>query len=411
MAALMLGFYNLMATLLVWPLCLLVRRHPNFKDTLRLRLSFMLPARTNGELFWFHGTSLGEVKAVAGLITALKARRPDITIALSTMTATGRQAAGSIAGVDLILPFPFDLAWVMQRYLRRLAPQALVIVETEIWPNLLMEAEKAGVRALLINARLSEKAFLWYQRIEPLTRRILRQAEILAIASEDASRFKVLGAQRVDVLGNLKFDAMRASDTGRARAIRASLRCGDRPVFIAGSVREGEEAMVMDAIRSVKDRVPGVFPIIAPRHAERIPLIIDLAKTARLAWGLRSRPGGEDLLIIDTVGELFDLYGAAQAAFVGGSLVDLGGQNILEPIAWGIPTIHGPHMQKFTWALDAVKGHTIVANDATELGQAIADILMRPERYAAMAQGAREKLIMARGGTERYLNAILGRGK
>jgi 3-deoxy-D-manno-octulosonic-acid transferase len=411
MAALMLGFYNLMATLLVWPLCLLVRRHPNFKDTLRLRLSFMLPARTNGELFWFHGTSLGEVKAVAGLITALKARRPDITIALSTMTATGRQAAGSIAGVDLILPFPFDLAWVMQRYLTRLAPQALVIVETEIWPNLLMEAEKAGVRALLINARLSEKAFLWYQRIEPLTRRILRQAEILAIASEDASRFKVLGAKRVDVLGNLKFDAMRASDTGRARAIRASLRCGDRPVFIAGSVREGEEAMVMDAIRSVKDRVPGVFPIIAPRHAERIPLIIDLAKTARLAWGLRSRPGGEDLLIIDTVGELFDLYGAAQAAFVGGSLVDLGGQNILEPIAWGIPTIHGPHMQKFTWALDAVKGHTIVVNDATELGQAIADILMQPERFAAMAQGAREKLIMARGGTERYLNAILGRGE
>ena len=411
MAALMLSFYNLMATLLVWPLCLLVRRHPNFKDTLRRRLSFMLPPRTHGELFWFHGTSLGEVKAVAGLITALKARRPDITIALSTMTATGRQAAGRIAGVDLILPFPFDLAWVMQRYLRRLAPQALLIVETEIWPNLLMEAQKAGVRALLVNARLTEKAFRWYQRVRPLTRRILRQAEILAIAAEDASRFKVLGAQRVDVLGNLKFDAMRASDTGRARAIRASLRCGDRPVFIAGSVREGEEAMVMDAIGSVKDRVPGIFPIIAPRHAERIPLIIDLAKTARLAWGLRSRPGGEDLLIIDTVGELFDLYGAAQAAFVGGSLVDLGGQNILEPIAWGIPTIHGPHMQKFTWALDAVKGHTIVVNDATELGQAIADILMQPERYAAMAQGACEKLIMARGGTERYLNAILGRGK
>jgi 3-deoxy-D-manno-octulosonic-acid transferase len=411
MAALMLSFYNLMATLLVWPLCLLVRRHPNFKDTLRRRLSFMLPPRTHGELFWFHGTSLGEVKAVAGLITALKARRPDITIALSTMTATGRQAAGRIAGVDLILPFPFDLAWVMQRYLRRLAPQALLIVETEIWPNLLMEAQKAGVRALLVNARLTEKTFRWYQRIKPLTRRILRQAEILAIAAEDASRFKILGAQRVDVLGNLKFDAMRASDTGRARAIRASLRCGDRPVFIAGSVREGEEAMVMDAIGSVKDRVPGIFAIIAPRHAERIPLIIDLAKTARLAWGLRSRPGGEDLLIIDTVGELFDLYGAAQAAFVGGSLVDLGGQNILEPIAWGIPTIHGPHMQKFTWALDAVKGHTIVANDATELGQAVADILMQPERHAAMAQRARERLIMARGGTERYLNAILGRGK
>jgi 3-deoxy-D-manno-octulosonic-acid transferase len=411
MALLILGLYNLLATLLVWPLCLLVRRHPNFKDTLRLRLSLKLPARPHGQLIWFHGTSLGEVKGVAGLIMALKAQRPDITICLSTMTATGRQAAGSIAGVGLILPFPFDLAWVMRRYLRHLAPQALVIVETEIWPNLLMEAQKAGVRTLFVNARLSKKAFRRYQWIKPLTRRVFRQAEVLAIAPEDESRFKILGAQRVDVLGNLKFDAMRASDPDRARAIRASLQCGERPVFIAGSVREGEEAMVMDAIRSAQNHIPGIFSIIAPRHAERIPLIIDLAKTAGLAWGLRSRSGAEELLIIDTVGELFDLYGAAQAAFVGGSLVDLGGQNILEPIAWGIPTIHGPHMHKFNWALDAVKGHTIVVHGATELARTIADVLMQPERYAPMARGGREKLIMARGGTERYLDAILGRGK
>lgn len=412
MAALILGLYNLLATLLVWPLCLLVRSHPNFKDTLQLRLSLKLPARPHGEFLWFHCASLGEVKAVAGLITAVKARRPDMTLGLSTMTATGRQAAGRIAGVDLILPFPFDVAWVMRRYLRHLAPQALVIVETEIWPNLVMEAQKAGVRTLFVNARLTKKAFRRYQWIKPFTRRVFRQAEVLAIAPEDESRFKVLGAQRVEVLGNLKFDAMRSSDPGRASAIRASLRCGDRPVFVAGSVREGEEAIVIEAVRSVQDRIPGLFSLIAPRHAERIPLLIDLAKTAGLAWGLRSRPGGaEDLLIIDTVGELFDLYGAAQAAFVGGSLVGLGGQNILEPIAWGIPTIHGPYMYKFTWALNAVKGHTLVVHDATELGRIIADILMHPERYAAMARGGREKLIMARGGTERYLHALLDRGK
>ena len=411
MAALILGLYNLLATLLVWPICILVRRHPNFKDTLQLRLSFKLPARPHGELLWFHGSSLGEVKAVAGLLTELKARRPDITIGVSTMTVTGREAAGSIAGVDLILPFPFDLDWVMRRYLRHLAPQALVIVETEIWPNLLMEAQKAGIRTLFVNARLTKKAFRRYQWIKHLTRRVLRHAEVLAIAPEDKSRFKSLGAQRVDVIGNLKFDAMRTSDPGRARATRASLQCGDRPVFIAGSVREGEEVMVLEAIRYAHDRIPGLFSIIAPRHAERIPLLIDLSKASGLVWGLRSRPGAEDLLIIDTAGELFDLYGAAQAAFVGGSLVDLGGQNILEPIAWGIPTIHGPHMYKFLWALDAVKGHTLVVHDATELGKTIVDILMHPERYAAMARGGREKLVLARGGTERYLHAILGWGK
>jgi 3-deoxy-D-manno-octulosonic-acid transferase len=409
MASLILRLYNLLATLLVLPLCLLVHRHPNFKDTLRLRLSLKLPARPHGQLFWFHGASLGEVKAVAGLLTALKARRPDITLCLSTMTATGRQAAGSIAAVDLILPFPFDLAWVMRRYLRHLAPQALVILETEIWPNLLIEAQKAGVRTLFINARLTQKAFRRYQWITPLTRRVFRQAEVFAISPEDVSRFQILGAQRVDVLGNLKFDAMRASDPSKASAIRATLQCGDRPVFVAGSVREGEEGMVIDAIRSAHHQLPGIFSIIAPRHAERIPLIIDLAKTAGLAWGLRSRSEAEDLLIIDTVGELFDLYGAAQAAFVGGSLVDLGGQNILEPMAWGIPTIHGPHMYKFKWALDAVKGYTIVVHGANELARAIADVLMQPERYAPMAREGREKLLMARGGTERCLNAILGK--
>lgn len=408
MPALILGLYNLLATLLVWPLCLLLRRHANFKGTLRLRLSLKLPTRPPGEFFWFHSASLGEVKAVAKLITALKAWRPDITIGLSTMTATGRQAADSIAGVDLVLPFPFDLPWVMRRYFRHLTPRVLVIVETEIWPNLLMRAQKAGVRTLFINARLSRKAFRRYRRIRPFTQHLLRQAEVFAITPEDKSLFEILGAQRVGVLGNLKFDAMRATDPGRGSSIRASLRCADRPVFIAGSVREGEEAMVMEAIRSTQDHVPGAFSIIAPRHAERIPLIIDLAKTAGLTWGLRSRPGHVDLLIIDTVGELFDLYGAAQAAFVGGSLVDLGGQNILEPVAWGVPTIHGPHMHKFNWALDVVQGHTIVVHDATELARTIADVLLHPEPYVAMALRGREKLLMARGGTERYLSAILG---
>jgi 3-deoxy-D-manno-octulosonic-acid transferase len=408
MTLLILGIYKLLATLIVWPLCILLNWHPNFKDTLRLRLSLQFPARPHGQLFWVHGASLGEIKAAAGLIAALKARRPDTCIALSTMTATGRQAAGNIAGVDLILPFPFDLTWVMRRYLRHLEPQTLVIVETEIWPNLLMEAEKAGIRTILVNARLSQKAFRRYRWIKPIMRRVLRHVEVLAIAPEDESRFKVLGAQRVHTLSNLKFDAMRPSDPERACAIRASLRCGDRPVFIAGSVREGEETMVVDAIHSVKNQIPGIFSIIAPRHAERIPLIIDLAETAGLVWGLRSRSGAEDLLIIDTVGDLFDLYGAAQVAFVGGSLADLGGQNILEPIAWGIPTIHGPHMHKFNWALDIVKGHTIVVHDATQLAQAITNVLMHPERYASMAQEGREKLVMGRGGTERYVNAILG---
>lgn len=409
MAALILVCYTLLASLLLGPLCLAVRRHPNFQGTLRRRLSLDLPQRRPGDLLWVHAASLGEVKAVSGLIAALKARRPDITICLTAMTATGRQAAGTIPGVDLVLPMPFDLPWIMRRYLRHLSPQALIIVETEIWPNLLTQASKAGVRTLFVNARLSEKAFQRYQWIAPLTRALFRGVEVLAMDAADAERFQALGAPQVRTLGNLKFDAMRAADPARAQTVRASLNCGGRPVFIAGSVREGEEAMVMDAIRQARSRIPDLFAIIAPRHAERIPLIRELAKDNGLACSLRSQPGPGDLLIIDTVGELFDLYGAAQAAFVGGSLVDLGGQNILEPIAWGVPTIHGPHMQNFTWALAAVQGHTIIVHDAHELGEQIAAILTQPERFHTIATEARKKLDAARGGTERYVNAILGR--
>ena len=259
MARLILGIYNVLANLFVWPLCFYVRRHPNFQGTLSLRLACKLPHVPSGDLIWFHGASMGEVKAVAALIEALKAKRPDCRICLSSMTATGRQAAERINGVDFILPMPFDLSWVMRRYLKRLKPQVLVIVETEIWPNLLNQARKAGVRTLFVNARISGKTFKRYKLIRPLMAHILSQTSILAIAPEDASRFKALGAPQVEVFGNLKFDTVQSIDPAKSLILRRTLQCGERPVFIAGSIREGEEKLVMDAIRDARSRIPGTL--------------------------------------------------------------------------------------------------------------------------------------------------------
>ena len=407
MAAIILFLYRLFANILIWPLCLALRNHPNFKDTLRLRLSLKLPTPPRGDLIWFHGASLGEVKAIAGLIAVIKQRRPDLVICLTTMTATGRQAAAKIEGVDLILPFPFDLAWVMRRYLERLSPKVLVIAETEIWPNLILQAQAMGIEVLFVNARMSGETFKRYRIFSSFFAHILRKTRILAIAEEDAHRFSSLGALHVAVLGNLKFDALRSTDPGRADQIRNSLPGGDRPIFIAGSVREGEERMVIDAFRYATVRIPNLLALIAPRHPDRVQLLTDVAQEYGLKWGLRSKAGACDLLIVDTVGELFDLYGAADVAFVGGSLVDLGGQNVLEPIAWGVPTIHGPHMDNFTWALEAVEGNTLLVHDANELGRTIVDVLTQRDRYLPRARKAREALEKARGANELYAKAIL----
>lgn len=408
MSHVILLIYRVLTFIMVWPLCLVVRNHPNFKHTLLLRLSLKLPTVPPGDLVWFHGASLGEIKALTSLIETVKSRRPQAIICLSAMTAAGRQAAAAVEGVNLILPLPFDARWIMKRYMRHLAPKTIVIAETEIWPNMLTSARTAGIPVTFVNARVSAKAFERYKLVKPLIGRLLGKARILAMANEHAVRFKALGADDVHVLDNVKFDAVHGLRLERAQTLRVALNIGARPVFIAGSIREGEEQAVMEAISAVREKIPKLFSIVAPRHHDRIKYVSDPADRYGIPWALRSIPSGNaDLLILDTVGELFDLYGLAQAAFVGGSLVDLGGQNILEPIAWGVPTLHGPYMGNFLWAMDVVGDHTIQVADAAELAQMLISILSHPETYASKANMARAALDSARGATQRYADELL----
>jgi 3-deoxy-D-manno-octulosonic-acid transferase len=408
MAKLALFIYRFLGAIGVMPLAFFLRRHPNFKDTITRRLGFVLPQALSGrKSLWIHAASVGEVKAVSGLVKAIKQRWPEVFIFMSPMTATGREVALKMPEVDLVFPFPFDLFRVMKRYLLRLMPCAILVVETEIWPNMLLAAQDLAIPVVFVNARMSEKSYENYCKVSWLLNHILKQVRVFAIAGPDAQRFSSLGALQVEVLGNLKLDAVPVSGKVEEATLRESLGSGSRPIFIAGSVREGEETMVVDAIIRVASHIKGLYSIIVPRHPDRIEYISKMATGLDIKWGLRSKGAKDvDLLIIDTMGELFNLYGISDAAFVGGSLVDLGGQNILEPVAWGVPTIHGPHMDNFTWALDALKGNTLVVKDARELAETIIKVIIDLDGSREKGKMALDALKGEQGVTKRYIQAL-----
>ncbi|HQG33022.1 MAG TPA: 3-deoxy-D-manno-octulosonic acid transferase [Deltaproteobacteria bacterium] len=408
MARILIAIYSILVSILMWPAGILLSRHPNFAGTILQRLGLKLPEAPRGRpLVWVHASSMGEVKAVSGLLKAIKHENPGMAVCLSTMTATGSKVASSIPDVDLVIPFPFDAPWVMRRYMLKLLPALVVIVETEIWPSMILAAEAVGRPVVIVNGRMTEKSFRRYSRIRPLASEILRRVDVLAMAESDGLRFSRLGAGKVRVLGNLKLDSLSEVDPDKGREMRLGLGAADRPVFIAGSIREGEEEAVFSAVQGVASRVPGLFAILAPRHPGQIGCLAELARKSSFAWCLKSRmEQGADLVIVDTMGELFRLYGASDAAFVGGSLVNLGGQNILEPIAWGVPTIHGPHMDNFTWALEVVEGCTIRVGDALELENAVVEALLNPEKHRVMAEKALALLEAQKGVTSRYVEAL-----
>jgi 3-deoxy-D-manno-octulosonic-acid transferase len=407
MAGIAILLYRVLGTILVWPLAFFLRNHPNFKGTIAQRLGFVLPGvAAKRKTLWVHAASVGEVKAIAGLLHKIKEYKPDTLICLSSMTETGRNVAKGIPDIELVFPLPFDLSWVMRRYLLKIMPSALIIVETEIWPNMLLSAHDLAIPVVFVNARMSEESFRTYRKLSHLLKAILGPVRVLAMAGPDAQRFSALGASQVKVLGNLKFDAIPRSDSADISSMRESIGAGPRPIFIAGSVREGEEAYVMDAVKMASSEIPDLLSLVAPRHPDRVELIGRLARERLLTWSLRSKgPSSAQVLIIDTMGELFKLYGISDAAFVGGSLVELGGQNILEPIAWGIPTIHGPHMDNFSWAFEAVKGLTMVVTNPSELAHTVTG-LIKGSLGQGLGRRAREALHAAGGVTERYLDAL-----
>jgi 3-deoxy-D-manno-octulosonic-acid transferase len=370
------------------------------------------PAPTAGAL-WIHAVSVGEMRAAQPLIAALRQAHPGVPVLLSCMTPTGRATAESLYGsFARIVYLPYDYAGSMRRFLRHAKPRLCVLMETELWPNLVHAAARADVPLVLANARLSARAARGYARLPALTRACLERVALAAAQSEaDAARLRSLGAVTVHVTGNLKFDIAPPTDQlERGAAWKA--KWGPRPVLLAASTREGEEAPLL---RTFAEAVPAeVLLVLVPRHPQRFDEVAALIEAAGLSCQRRSaldesalNPGTR-VLLGDSLGELFAYYAACDVAFVGGSLAPLGGQNLIEAASVGRPVLVGPHTFNFEEAtrLAVDAGAALRVADAPELMRAALNLLRDEPRRAAMGDAARAFAHAHRGATQRTMDAI-----
>ena len=331
------------------------------------------PAPASGAL-WIHAVSVGEMRAAQPLIEALRAAHPDAPLLLTCMTPTGRATAESLYGkFARIVYLPYDYAASMRRFMRRQRPRVGILMETELWPNLIHAAARAGVPMMLANARLSERSARGYARLPALTRACLERVATIAAQTEaDAARLLKLGASSVHVTGNLKFDIV---PPGAQLELGAAWKAkwGQRPVLLAASTREGEETRLLRAFADTAS--DAALLVLVPRHPQRFDAVAGLIEAAGLPYQRRSAADGTALnpdtrvLLGDSLGELFAYYAACDVAFVGGSLVPLGGQNLIEAASVGRPVLVGPYTYNFDdatrWAIDA--GAALRVTDAADL--------------------------------------------
>lgn len=366
---------------------------------------------------WVHAVSVGEVQASAPLVTALSRRHPDLALTVTTFTPTGAARAralfGNIAEVRYV---PYDLPGAVRRFLKRVDPGLAVIFETELWPNLYRECGRRRVPLVLASARISERSLGRYRRLGALFRDALSQASIVAAQGEaDAARFRALGADAASthVTGNLKFDFELPEDLAeRGRRLRRHYARG-RPLWVAGSTHEGEEAAVLEAHGQVRDTHPDALLVIAPRHPGRFAEVSERLAQAgvpftRRSGGAQAQDDACAVLLLDSLGELLEFYAASDVAFVGGSLVPVGGHNLLEPAALGVPILTGPH--NFNAAdvarLLIARGAAEVVHDPQELGARLSALLSDPEERERIGSQGRASVEGSRGALERLLALI-----
>jgi 3-deoxy-D-manno-octulosonic-acid transferase len=388
------------------------RREPGYRRAIGERFG-RYPAPAPAKIVWLHAVSVGEARAAAPLVQALRAALPDHAVLFTCMTAAGRDTLKQMHGDDaLIVYLPYDLPGAVGAFLAHWRPRLAVLMETELWPNLLAGCAERGVPVLLANARMSEKSARRYARWPALTRETLgRLAEVCAQSEADAERLRALGARNVQVTGNLKFDA--ALDAAQLEAGRAWRERVGRPVLLLASTREGEEALLFQEIGQIRNSSP-LLIVVVPRHPRRFD------EVAQFAQARRSEQPVPDATIAvylgDTMGEMAFYYAACDVAVIGGSFLPLGGQNLIEALAAGAPVVTGPSMFNFAEATRlALKARAAVqaADAAGALREALA-LLRDPARRAEMAAAGRKLCEAHRGATARHLaicrRLLSGRG-
>ena len=364
---------------------------------------------------WIHAVSMGEVSAVHPLVRELRARYPKGAILLSTTTASGIQIARErVKEANAVIFFPFDVPVILNRVLRRARPRLFILAETELWPNVLRLAKRAGARTLLVNGRISERSFPRYRRTRFFWTSVFDNLDRLSmIRVLDGERVIVTGANPLQVFvnGNCKFDqAALSANPAHADEMRRLLDLGEADrVFVAGSTHEGEEEAVIQAYREMLRKHPGLVLVLVPRHIDRVPRVEKiLVQNGLPDYILRSRLNpcgrmGKAVMLWDTFGELFKVYAVATLVFCGASLVPKRGQNILEPAAWGKTVLYGPSMEDFMDAKELLENCSagITVRNAKELADMGGFLLDHPQELASRGKLGREAVLTSQGATRR----------
>ena len=413
--------YALASLLLFAALLPVLLFHPKLRHGIPFRLGLYRASLDLGRgapRIWLHGASAGDLLSLQPMMTELKARLPGCCIVVTTITNSGLEMARKkLREADVVIYAPYDLPGATRRAMAALRPDLLVLEYTEIWPNLIRAARKAGVRIALTNGRFSPEKLSRYRAFFRAIGNPLRSISLFLMRSdEEADRALQLGAppDRVWVTGNTKFDALVLDrPVGGDEPLRAAMGLDrHRPVLIAGSTHEGEEEMLLGVHRKLVAEFPGLQLVVAPRYVERSGRILALAAEAGFSARLRSggpAAGPAQVVVLDTVGELAAAYRLATLAFVGGSFVRRGGQNILEPAGQGKPVLFGPNMDSFKDSVQVLVGRGgIQVATPEQLHRVARELLSRPEEIARLGAMAREAVGAVRGASVRNVEHMLG---
>ena len=376
------------------------------------------------KVLWVHAVSLGEVSAVVPFVTVLHHRYPQVKIVVSTITETGREAVEQrLAGIATHCFLPLDYPWIVQRFIQSLNPIGFLVVETELWPNLLRALSRQGVPSVIVNGRLSSRSFFRYQWIRPFMRQILSTVSLgLLQSGRDARRFVELGASpdRMRSTGNMKFDLTMNGSFSPQQSVERSVFgvSEDERLIIAGSTHPAEEEILLESYRALIRSFPNVVLLLAPRHIERSAVLVQTVREFGFPVVRRSqllqevhldeKPVGPRIILLDTRGELAQVYRLAFMTFVGGTLVPIGGHNLLEPAAWGKPVCFGPYTDHCQEIADLLieSGGGIRVRNGQELAETFIKGIQNQDWVSHAGQSARKVIDDNQGVVERNLNMV-----
>lgn len=375
---------------------------------------------------WLHAVSVGEVKLLVPLVRELRAARPDWECVISTTTRTGHSLAAMQFPNNVSFYCPLDFTWAVKRAMRRVRPDMLILSELELWPNLIRLARRQGAQVAVVNGRMSDKSFPGYRRVRPLIRWLLGHIRLIACQNEQyAARFRELGAASaaVCVTGSIKFDDTQTDrDNAASKTLREVAHIADEDtVFLAGSTHAGEEEAALETYVKLRRQHPQLRLIVVPRHPERFGEVGRLLDASGVNWQRRSQlkdsaatDGESDknsprVLLVDTVGELSSWWGVTDIALAGGSLIPHGGQNMIEPAAFGAAICVGPHTQNFRDVVNTLRAKeaVVVVNDEQELAAFVERCLTEPQYASMLGERAAAVVSAAQGATKRTVTRLL----